>query len=72
MTEVKGHCRDCYFKRQEWSVDDGRRIVLAGNEEPTVEHVKSLRLQVDTYCDIFKSFVPLTGYCWLFEHEISI
>ena len=71
MTEVKGHCEDCYFKRQEWSIDDGHRIVL-GDEEPTVEWAQNMHLQIDTFCDLFDAFVPKDGYCHGFKREITL
>lgn len=53
MDEIKGHCEDCNWKRQEWVTE----------YEPDGQE----QLVLDTFCHIFDVFVPGHGYCWCWE-----
>jgi hypothetical protein len=53
MTEIKGVCRDCHFRAQEWT--------LAENPDGTHE------LVLDKLCRISENFVPPEGYCHCWE-----
>ena len=53
MNEIKGNCRDCLFRAQEWT--------LAENPDGTHE------LVLDRFCRISQNFVPEMGYCHCFE-----
>ena len=69
MTEIRGHCRDCFYKRQMWVFDTA---------DMTTEELAQLpegyrgKLVLDRWCDIFDTLVPDTGYCHCFEHEVTL
>ena len=51
---IRGYCRDCLFRRQEWAVllkpDTGAMYV-----------------ELDHLCDVSELFVPDDGFCHHFE-----
>ena len=55
MAEIKGFCRDCRFRRQEWVL---------------VEDENGQQLQVDDfYCGLCGVFKRRDGYCDMWELE---
>jgi len=49
MSEIKGHCKDCHFIRQEWVIEE--------NEFGQREQV------LDKFCDMCDVFKRDDGYC---------
>ena len=56
LARVKGHCRDCLFRVQEWS------LKWKKHQGAIQEY-----MELDQYCQVHDNFVPDDGYCHWWE-----
>ena len=69
MSDIRGRCRDCRFKRQMWVFDTEG---MSAEEMAHLPEGYRGKLVIDRWCDIFDVLVPEDGYCHAFEEETII